>query len=236
LLHRLKNYQAVHYDKKAEMKFSQENNSNFFANALKFQANDRLEEFRQYTQEIESKFDADKAELARRYSNSVNALSAEEVNEVNDYFADDYFTIEEIYVGLFRKSTLVSIYSFLENAMNRLCKYLARKNSYSVALNDLKGEGIVRARNYLEKTAGADFNLLNGEWSKLKLLNKVRNCIVHCEGDVSALDSRSIAEMINATPGLSLRSERLITVERIYIDACITTVEEFLEKLYNQLL
>jgi hypothetical protein len=218
------------------MKFSQENNSNFFANALKFQANDRLEEFRQYTQEIESKFDADKAELARRYSDSVNGLSAEEVNEVNDYFADDYYTIEESYVGLFRRSTLVSIYSFLENAMNRLCRYLARKNSYSFALNDLKGEGIVRARNYLEKSAGADFNLLNGEWSKLKLLNKVRNCIVHCEGDVSAFNSGSIAGIINATPGLSLRSERLIMVERIYIDACITTVEKFLEKLYNQLL
>jgi|LakMenEpi03Aug12_release.lakeMendotaPanAssembly.Ray.scaffolds.fasta_scaffold394942_2 hypothetical protein len=218
------------------MQFSQENNSNFFASALKFQANDRLEEFRQYTQEVESKFDADKAELARRYSDSVNGLSAEETNEVNDYFADNYYTIEEIYVGLFRKSTLVSIYSFLENAMNHLCRYLARKNSYSFALNDLKGEGIVRARNYLEKSAGADFNLLNGEWSKLKLLNKVRNCIVHCEGDVSAFNSASIAEMINATPGLSLRSERLITVERIYIDACITTVEEFLEKLYNQLL
>ena len=218
------------------MKFSQENNSNFFAYALKFQANDWLEEFRQYTQEIESKFDADKDELARRYSDSVNGLSAEEVNEVNDYFSDDYYTIEEIHVGLFRKSTLVSIYSFLENAVNRLCRNLARKNSYSFALNDLKGEGIVRARNYLEKSAGADFNLLNGEWSKLLKLNKVRNCIVHCEGDVSASKIASIAEMINATPGLSLRNERLITVERIYIDACITTVEEFLEKLYNQLL
>ena len=156
--------------------------------------------------------------------------------EANDYFADGFYTTEEIYVGLYRKSTLVSIYSFLENVMNRLCGYLTRKNSYSFALNDLKGEGIVRARNYLEKSAGADSTLLNGEWSRLKLLNKFRNCIVHCEGDVSASNSASSTEMINATPGLSLRSERLITVERIYIDACITTVEEFLEKLYNQLL
>jgi len=218
------------------MKFSQENNSNFFAYALKFQANDRLEEFRQYTQEIESKFDADKDKLARRYSDSVNGLSAEEVNKVNDYFSDDYYTIEEIHVDLFRKSTLVSLYSFLENAMNRLCRNLARKNSYFFALDDLKGEGIVRARNYLVKLAGTDFNLLNGEWSKLLNLNKVRNCIVHCEGYVSASKIASIAGIINETPGLSLRNERLITVERIYIDACITTVEEFLQKLYNQLL
>ena len=218
------------------MQFSQENKSSLFANALKFQANDRLEEFRQYTQEIESKFDADKAELARRYDESVNCLSVDEVNEVNECFSNDYYAMEEVYVGLYRKSTLVSLYSFLENAINRLCRCLARKNSYSFALNDLKGEGIVRARNYLEKSAGADFNLLNGEWSNLMILNKVRNCIVPCEGDVSAFNSGSIAEIINATPGVFLRSERLIMVERIYIDACITTVEKFLEKLYNQLL
>ena len=86
----------------AEMKFSQENTSNFFANALKSHANDRLEEFRQFTQEIESKFDTDKAELARRYNDSVNGLSAGEVIEINDYFADGFYTIEEIYVGLYR--------------------------------------------------------------------------------------------------------------------------------------
>jgi hypothetical protein len=218
------------------MKFAQKNNSNIFANAVKLQGNIRLEELRQYTQEIESKFDADKVKIAQRYDDFINSLSAEEADEFNDYLSDDYCAVEHVYVGLYRASALVLLYSFIENAMNCLCRSLAKKNNYPLALGDLKGEGITRARSYLEKLAGADFKPLNGEWSKLQILNKIRNCIVHCEGDVTVFEGTSIARMISATPGLSLRNEHLITVERIYIDACITTAEEFLEKLYNQVL
>jgi hypothetical protein len=158
------------------------------------------------------------------------------MDEINEYLSDGYYAIEQICIGLHGASILVLLYSFLENAMNRLCKSLAKKNSYPLALSDLKGEGIARARNYLEKLAGADFKSLNGEWSKLQFLNKIRNCIVHREGDVSISKDASIAKTINTTPGFSLRNERLITVERDYIDASITTIESFLEKLHNQVL
>lgn len=218
------------------MKFSQRINSNSFVKVLKTQVNVRLAEFREYTQEIESKFDSDKAKLAQIYRDSVKDLSQEEASLIDEYFSDECYAIEEVYVGLYRKSTLVSVYSFLENAMNSLCRYLATENSYSYALSDLKGGGIERARNYLNKSAGVDFDPLNGEWSELTMLNKVRNCIVHCEGDISACKNKSIAKIIQKTRGLSLRNKHLITVERSYIDACINTVEVFLEKLCNQAL
>ena len=160
------------------------NKNKLFANIIKHQAKDRLEEFRQYTLEIESKFNSDKNALSNSYNEAIKGLSEEETREVDEYFSDNYYIIEEIHVGLYRKSTLVSIYSFLENSMNGLCRHLYASHKYPVKVDDLRCEGIARAKDYLEKLANVDFSALNGDWSNLMTLNKIRNCIVHSEGDV----------------------------------------------------
>lgn len=206
----------------------------FFSNIIRRRAESRLNEFRQYTLEIEAKFDSDKNALSGSYKKAIEGLSEDDLREVEDFFSDDYYIIEEINVGLYRKSTLVSLYSFLENSMNGLCRHLGSRHTYPVSLNDLRGEGIVRAKDYLEKLAKVDFAALNGEWSHLMTLNKIRNCIVHSEGDIKASKSPDNLEtIINITPGLSLRNERKIKIEREYINFCIDKVECFLKKLYQ---
>ena len=205
------------------------------ANIIKNQTKDRLEEFRQYTSEIESKFNSDKNALSNSYNKAIKGLSEEETKEVDDYFSDDYYIIEEIHVGLYRKSTLVSIYSFLENSMNSLCRPLYTSYEYPVKVDDLKGDGIVRAKDYLEKLANVDFSALNGEWSNLMTLNKIRNCIVHSEGNIKgSKSSPQLLNIIESNPNLSLRNERYIKVEREFIDFCIDKVENFLNMLYQQ--
>ncbi len=206
-----------------------------FANIIKRQARYRLEEFRQYTLEIESKFNSDKNALSNSYDEAIKGSSEDEIREVGDYFSEDYYMIEEIHVGMYRKSTLVSVYSFLENSMNGLCRHLSSRHNYPVKLNDLRGEGIVRAKDYLEKLAQIDFAAINGEWSHLMDLNKIRNCIVHSEGDIKASKNSSKLENIVAyNTSLSLRNERNIKIEREYIDIIINKVEEFIDNLYQQ--
>lgn len=196
----------------------------------------RLEQFRQYTLEIESKFDSDKKKLSGYYDEAKNELSEDEFREMGDIFADDYYMIEEIYIGIYRKSTLVSIYSFLESFLNKLCRHLYNQHKYPVKLEDLMGEGISRARIYLEKLAKVDFSALNGQWSDLRTLNKIRNCIVHCEGNIKlARNFDSLQNIINNNKSLSLINNEYIKIEREYIGFCIIKTEEFLSQLHQQI-
>lgn len=207
----------------------------FLVSIIKDYTKNRLEEFRQYMLEIESKFDTDKSFLSKYYDEAINGLSEEEIREVNDYLSDDYYIIEEVNVSLHRKSILVSIYSFLENSMNSLCRHSHAIHKYPVKVDDLKGEGIVRAKNYIEKLASVDFSTLNQEWSHLMALNKIRNCIVHSEGDVTNPKSSSqLANIINNNNGLSLKDNRYIKIEKEFIDSCIDIIENFIENLYQQ--
>lgn len=208
---------------------------NLLTEMIKLHATDRLEEFRRFTCEIESKFNTDKNDLHESCIKAAEGISDEEAMEIQRYFSDEHYMIEEIYIGMYRKSTLVSIYSFVENSLNDLCKHLNKKNSYPITLDDLKGEGIERAKSYLEKLAKVDFQVLNGEWCHLQDLNKIRNCIVHCEGDIKSLKSDSkIKNIVAQNPSLSLKNERNLSIEREYVDFCITKTETFLEKLYQE--
>lgn len=202
---------------------------------FKFNVDNRLEDFRQYTRDIESKFCIDKKTLSNSYEETIKELSEDEKNEFDEYFYDDYYMIEEIQISMYRYSVIVSIYSFLENSLNKLCTYLSKKHSYVITLDDLKGMGIVRARKFLEKMAQVDFSAMNGEWSGLISLNKIRNCIVHSEGIITEKTSlKDINNIIPHTSGVSLKNEYQIVIEREYIDFSIDIVEKFLDKLYQQ--
>lgn len=204
-----------------------------FSAVLKKQMENKLEQLRKYTLEIESKFSADKNDLKTEYEAAVRAAEEEDENSLLERFSETYYEIEEINTNIYRKSTLVYIYSFLENSMNAICRNLQKGNAYPVLVEDLKGEGIVRAKMYLEKLAEIDFIHLNTEWSKLMTLNKVRNCIVHVEGNFRLLNSPEKFEtMINQTKGLSISRRSHLKVEREYVDFCIDAVESFLNSLH----
>lgn len=201
--------------------------------------NSKLDDFTEYTSEIEAKFNTDKRRLSEHYDETIKNLSEEDRRDVDDYFSDDFYMIESIYILLYRRSTLVSIYSFLEHSMDRLCRHLYAINTYPVKVDDLKGEGIVRAKDYLEKLAKVKFDALNGEWSQLANMNKIRNCIVHADGDVMALSKsrrESLLNIINNNRGISLKDERFISIEKEFISSCIGQVRTFLDKLYQQIL
>lgn len=196
----------------------------------------RLEEFRSYTLQLEQKFDTDKQSVEESYHEAINLIEHDEENDAHEYFGEMYQEIDGVNVPLFRHSTIVTLYTFLESSMNNLCRNLFRLKKYNVDLSDLRGEGIVRARLYLMKLADVDFELLNGDWSRLLGLNSIRNCLVHNEGRIKGSKSEvKLMNNVDNTIGVYSNHNSEIIIEREYIDNCIDTIENFLLALYNQL-
>jgi len=201
---------------------------------LKNRVKSQVEAFSEYTLEIEAKFAKDKKRLSKSFDKEIKSLSAEEQEDIAEWFAEDHYLIEEIQLVIFRNSTLVSIYSFLEHELNHLCKHLCSRNNYAVKLGDLRGGGIIRAKNYLQKLAQMDFSSLKSEWSDLLDFNKIRNCIVHCEGNIKISgDHKHLQTIISKNPDLDLQHDRYIKPSMEYLDDTITYTGIFLSKVYD---
>lgn len=193
----------------------------------------RLEGFRAYTNELEVKFENDIEKLAEKYGLKDLEVSNDGTRIMEIIMSEEYRNISDTFIGTFRDSTLVSLYSFLENTMRSICAILHKFNGYPIELSDLTGDGIQRSKIYLEKMAKIDFSQINGVWANLQNLNLLRNCIVHVEGDTLNFKSKEkLRNIISNNQYIYLKRDREIVIEREYIEFAIDEVEKFINYLF----
>lgn len=206
--------------------------ANFF---IKSEIHTRLQEYREYTAEIESKFESDKKSLRERFEDEIKDYTDEDRQFVEEYYAEDYSDIEDTKTGLYRRSTLVSLYTYLESSMHAMCLHAQRQNDLPVGVSDIRGEGIIRSKTYLELHSLFDITPVNGSWSTLNSFNKIRNCLVHCNGDIATFNGqRKIKDIVSQNRHLSLKNDRLIIIEKGYVDLVIEDIEKLLLELHKQ--
>ena len=157
-----------------------------------------LHDFKSCTQIEHIRFTADTEEISKNLS-----------KELKDVHNND----EKYHIETRHECQYESISNVLEKAQNDLSRTLCRKHGYPIDVLDLKGNGIKRAKTYLEKLARIDFSDLESEWSYLEILNKVRNFIVHSQGEIvysqgelEKFKKHHIEQAIESSqyPGLSL--------------------------------
>jgi hypothetical protein len=87
---------------------------------------------------------------------------------------------------------------------------------------------------YLTKVCGVNFSSGN-EWNEILKLNKIRNCIVHAQGDTEGANSPDkIKKIVKNTKGVSLESNRFIIIDGGYIDTILSKTKKFFSDVYKK--
>jgi hypothetical protein len=115
---------------------------------------------------------------------------------------------EEYFPSLQRSSALAAIYSAFENNLNRLCDLVQSAVSSGLRFQDLNGNGVERARNYLIKVGGFDLSAGEREWAAITKIREIRNCFVHSDGIVKEGD-KTITAYDQETMLLTLHRRKL---------------------------
>ncbi|MGN2670300.1 hypothetical protein [Aliivibrio fischeri] len=168
----------------------------------------------------------DRRQLLVRIENSDHEVEREHY-EIELHFHEHFF--ERVH----RVSTLLIIYSLLENLMAKICNDKSQKK-YQVN-SQIDGYGILSFKTYLEKQFDINFSdqKIEKHWSKIKTLNKLRNALAHSEGDLEQYGHFSVEQCtklkktIGSTKGLSLYSNTIMITEKYVIDS-LDAVEKFL--------
>lgn len=204
---------------------------------IKRRTDNELEKVKQYYEELENKFQSDKKRLSKRYDEEVGngKFDAEIKYQLDEYFSDEHYIIESIFLKSFRYSMIITVYSLLEISLNDLCHYLRNSKKLALSFDELRGEGIERAKLYLTKVCLLDFPESCKEWNEIQKLNKIRNCIVHAMGDIeNAKSPQKLRNIIANTNGLGLENERFIRIDSEYINTTISNTKKLLETVYGK--
>ncbi|WP_157404859.1 hypothetical protein [Pseudomonas putida] len=155
-------------------------------------------------------------------------------SEHNYTYSDDLREIEFTSLRMHRYSSILSSYAYLENSMDKQCKKYHASMELPLKPSEVTGDGIVKFKLYLERLAKIDFETVNKQWSHLKSLNHIRNCIIHADGDANQIKQpRKVIDIVNATKDLNFIEEHLVMMDASYVHTTIDTIESFLHHIFE---
>lgn len=100
-----------------------------------------------------------------------------------EYDIHDLFN--EYFPNIHRKSALITLYSFLEVKLLKLCEELKRKKSLATDVKKDRSNSIIgHAANYIIDDAQVNWDKSAGVWTDIDNIKALRNRIVHHDGDV----------------------------------------------------
>jgi hypothetical protein len=170
--------------------------------------------------------------------------------EIKKYEGVEYYEYQHIYIiaeeeipRLIRLPLVVSIYTLFENSMTQLLSYAQSKEAKGLSLKDINGRSPASTFNkYMEHVLGFDFKISNRSMDELSKINKIRNCIAHANGNLSAM-SEGNAKAIRAlkVTGLIIESSSLqldvsyefLKNSLVYVENVVRELMDFMENRYG---
>jgi len=206
--------------------------NNFLAQLSKYSLQAQLDDFEKYILGAGSQHGIDLSKLQEAYEDDKKGASNDYVEYLDEYYSEQYDFLVNIQPNIFNKSALVSLYSCLEHNLNDFCNICQKFKGTNISVTDFNGDGITKAKKYLTKLMGLDFGK-SQEWQFIVDLNKVRNCIVHANGDINAMSSTtSLNNIISNTPNLSLKNNNIM-ISSNYITEAIREINKLFLWLYE---
>jgi hypothetical protein len=150
---------------------------------------DDMEHFKDFTI---SAIEYEKKNVEKRIAKYTDGKSKEEIERYMDWASEDYFMVEDVFSKISLNSFVIILYSYIEGGLNSFSDVLYSDqrqkcevyggNPIQIRYIDMKGKGIERAKIYLEKVFGVKLQAGKQPWQEIKVLQKIRNVIVHEEG------------------------------------------------------
>lgn len=119
----------------------------------------------------------------------------------------------EYFPGLQRRSALITLFSFFEHELNKLCSLFQTTEGFKLSLRDVAGSGIERARTYLYKVASLDLDQPAAHWNEIRNIQSIRNVLVHVDGRLRSqegVDRTALRRYLDACEYLGGETEVII--------------------------
>lgn len=118
-------------------------------------------------------------EAANEYVNRVHGL----LNEMAEaYGDDDYGLYTSTIPTLHNSSTIIYLYSILEQQFNEAARIVKNIKELELGFNKFQGQGIQRSKIYLQDYAKVKISLTDEDWRHVTMIGLLRNSLAHGGG------------------------------------------------------
>lgn len=135
----------------------------------------------------------------------------------------------QYFPNLQRRSALITLFSFFEHELNKLCSIFQVTEKYQLSYKDVAGTGIERARIYLSKVALLDLNEPTAPWSNVKNVQMLRNLVVHADGRLPQVDRPALKKYVEACEFLD--GDREVLLQSGYLKNVLSHFDSYFQQV-----
>lgn len=172
------------------------------------------------------------------YGHDLVDLSTEDI----EYHNSEIIKLEKAasqFPQIIIKATIVSIHSIFESLLIRICKSIENEFQSKIKQKQLRtvGNEIDNTFNYLKLVHHLEFEKVKSDKDRLRNYIKIRNCIVHQNGDLNQLNEsnqREISKMLNEFKNLEIDDEGLIVFDKDFVFEYLDFILKFAFKFFDE--
>ncbi len=145
---------------------------------------------------------------------------------------------DEIMIPMFRQSCIVMLFSMVERELQRLVDNLNKEHGkQKLGPKDLRGSFLQQTNKFTEAFYSLSLTKCP-EYNAVCDLQKIRDCIVHCRGEVSLVsesDRKYLLALKKTRPGFLALEHTELDIEAECIEQFIREVWRFFVWIFNEL-
>ncbi len=164
-------------------------------------------------------------------------------HEISEWYEDQYSRYNDFYPAIFNNSTLLSVYSYFEFNLKRLCITLQNHKKHLIKLDDFGGQNYIdKSRKYIKLVEALDISSLDNTWQKITKYQNVRNCVVHNNSNIIKnkdleVKKQPLYQILKTNPHLKLNEGNgtfIINDDQYLLDFC-DIISEYLVEIIKKL-
>jgi len=206
---------------------------NIFQMHISFQ----LEDLYNYTEMMEEVLHKKVDDFNGWFETKAKGMSEEDINEMGEYYSDEYHSLARTNPTLFRSSSMISIYTCLEINFKQICQHIQRRINPSHKLLPRKvyihhcrdfliNHRIVEERFFKESI---EWNLINSAY------REIRNSFAHNQGRMKEQKYATIEDSIRLLQCSFEDGTNEVKLEKAFCFEFIQTIETFFETLFAEI-
>ena len=120
---------------------------------------------------------------------------------------------------------------FLKDFTNSYREYYNIEKSVS----DLSGGNYIeKSKKYLEKVVGLDLGSTGRIWNKITFYQKIRNNIVHNNGEFRENQKELLKNIKRNIDGIDFKERKILLVDKVFIFSFWNLFDEYIEGIIKQ--
>jgi len=195
-------------------------------------------ELRRYADGLERALENEQRLLEKETAEQTAKMSEEDRFEYFEWASEDFHRFGESFPKILRYSLFVHTYSILEQAVLRIADGVRDAQQLDLSPNELRDDGIMRAKTYIKKVGKMTFPDQGTDWQDILALNLVRNLIVHNSGffPEDYQKKQQIERLMAEWPNdIGLDDIRRFTLSREFIERVLEICEQFTSSVFSNL-